>query len=181
MNNGKRLTILILLIATLAAALGWWHNMNKGRAALAFWGGRVAHRIRTAAAVELWVFATDDGFVARQEAFGNRVFRIARVIDISQAPGLVHARQALISDPSFDWEASVSGAAGGADTAKTSWQYAMRFSSEGESNFVLLDLEHAWAAEGEHPGRSAKLTIGDGLRKFLKEQLDAAQVANPKM
>jgi hypothetical protein len=163
-GSGKLLTVLILLIAALAAAVAWWHHMNKGRRALAFWGGQVAYRMRTAESVELWVLASGDEFPARQATFGGRVLPIAKVIDISQAPGLVHARQALISDASFDWEAA-------AGATKPSWQYAIRFTSAGESSFVLLDLERAWAAEGDDPGRVAKMVIGKGLRAFLEEQI----------
>ena len=170
---GKLLTLLILLIAVLAAALAWWHNMNKGRAALAFWSGSVAHRIRTADSVELWVLATGDDLVARREDFGGRQFWMAQVIDISQAPGLVHARQALISDASFDWEATAgaTGATGATGAGQADWQYAIRFTSDGQSTLVLLDLERAWAAQGDHPGRVARLLIADGLQEFLAEQV----------
>ena len=108
--------------------------MNKGRRALAFWGGQVAYRMRTADSVELWVLASGDEFSGASSNLRRPHLADCQGDRYFTAPGLVHARQALISDASFDWEAA-------AGATKPSWQYAIRFTSAGESSFVLLDLK----------------------------------------
>jgi hypothetical protein len=166
MNSGKLVTIFVLLLGAMAAAAAWWHNMNKGRSALELWSGQVAHRIRTAESVNLWVLAPNDLVEPIDRCvIGGQTYPAERAIDISQTPGLVHARQALISDASFDWDAPPAG-------AKPRWQYAIRFEADGDATYLLLDLDRAWVAEGENAERMAKLKIVDGLKKFISEQVE---------
>lgn len=79
--SGKLVVWGIVLVAAVLAAITVWHHWSKGQASIAYWGASDGENIRYAPLVHL-----------RQDQ---------QSIDISQARGLVHFRQALIEDASF--------------------------------------------------------------------------------
>jgi hypothetical protein len=157
LNSGKLVIIAILGAAVAAAGFAWWRQYQEGRRALAYWGTEGARLIRTAPEVELQMLGGGSNGADGQSIAARR--------DVSQARGLVHARQALISDVSFLWN----------DKAATApvWEYAFLF-RDGERDFtLLLDLSDGWAsAIGEQPVRLGP-TLSHGLGTFVAEQFAA--------
>jgi hypothetical protein len=93
----------MLLVAVLAAAFAWWWNFDRGRKTLEFFGPRAAQLIRTAPRVEILVVGgAAAGTMANDSVpFHGRVQPVYRRIDISRAPGLIHARTSLLADSSY--------------------------------------------------------------------------------
>ena len=82
-NRGTLAVLSILALALAMASFAWWYNWDRTQKCLALFGGEGASLIRTAPTVEL--------------------LASTGTIDISSAPGLVHARTALLSDSSYHW------------------------------------------------------------------------------
>ena len=171
MNAGKLVTLLILVVAILAASVAWWHNLQKGRQALEYWGGRSAYLIRQAPIVRLSKL-TPPASASPESSDSDALpggFATGETIDISQVRGLVHARQALISDASFDWNSR--------QPPSGPWQYGLAFSTatSSETVMVVLDLDRQLAMQDDG-AEAIKLNIAEGLKTFFEEQF-AAQPA----
>src|SRR4051812_13324226 len=91
-------------LALAAATFAWWWNYERGHRALAFYGADAATLIRTAPTVELFVSAPLETRPAGGEA--SHETGATRQLDISHAPGLIHARTSLLDDASYDWDAA---------------------------------------------------------------------------
>jgi hypothetical protein len=154
LNSGKLVILGMLAVALAAAAFAWWRQYHLGRRSLEYWGAEGARLIRAAPQVELVKLSG-----AAAEAPPNSLRR-----DVSQARGLVHARQALISDASFLW--------GDKPSTTPAWEYALVFRDGSREFTVLLDLSRDLAGSGalRAPVRLGP-TLSQGLRQFLAEQI----------
>jgi hypothetical protein len=161
LNSGKLAIATILAAAAAAAGVAWWYQFQQGRRALAYWVADGAFLIRRASKVELMGLGdvSPSGEDDRETVFGRTV--ISRR-NLARARGLVHARQALITDASFDWDSSA---------VDPSWEYAMRFADEGRETIIAFDLASGAARAVDQP---APLKLGPtlqlGVREFFTEQ-----------
>ena len=165
MNRGKLVILGILGAAIFAAGIAWWFQFHQGHQALAFWGGETARTIRLAKPV--WaqrivrlgdVWATGPLLTVDGESYQIQSSR-----EITKARGLVHARQALIQNLSFDWSDS-------GTTNDTDWTFAIRF-GETDQETLLLDLTNRRIRHKQRP-QWVGLKIADGLEVFLSEQFE---------
>jgi hypothetical protein len=168
-TSGQRVILLIVGTAVTASAVAWWYQFQQGRRILRLWGPAAAYRIRLAPECEVWRLKPA-GNLPGDLQIDQQPWSIVARQNISQTQGLVHARQALIQDASFDWNQPIP------DTMH--WQYALQFQdsrapSDSTSQTVLVfDLDRAVVRDVEHPEHAARIQpIADGLRTFFEEKL----------
>ena len=93
LDRGKLAVLTMFAVALAAATFAWWWNYNRGKRALEFYGPQAAQLIRTAPQVEILFVGpprpADAGSAAVDLVPGGRI--VVRKIDISKAPGLIHA------------------------------------------------------------------------------------------
>ena len=180
-GSGKALIIGIVLVALLMSGYAWWHQKQKGRHTLDFWGSRIALRLRYGKEIELLELSQPESAGTATSGstleIAGQSWGIAQSKMISKAKGLVHARQALVFDPSYEWNA--------APHKPPVWQYALRVTDEvdGESGLeattseqsngvvLLFDLEHSVAGTADG-SRTVQITIAKGLSTFFEENLE---------
>ena len=158
-HRGKFLIVAIFLVAVVAASFAWWHQYQKGRHALSLWGAGPAVLIRHAPRVELLRLKAPAEIAV---ILGHK--------DISRARGIVHARQALVEDASFDFQAA-------RGDCEPHWQYALRFSDAGQRATVQFDFD-CGRARLEESGQEVAMTpkLAAGMKKFIQEQLRPPEV-----
>jgi hypothetical protein len=151
--SGKLVIISILTLALAAAGISWWFRYTTTHRAVRFWGPGTARLIRDAPIVEFCEYgreANDD----YQKLVNRR--------DISNSPGLIHLRNALLEDRSFKWPAEY-GRPG-------SWGWALVF-RDPSGNAATLNFTSDWryvdSTEGEYI--VACEPISSGLEKFVDE------------
>ncbi len=205
-NAGRLTTLVIVGVALAAAAIAWVHQLHYGDQVLAQWGPQVASRIRSAEQVELLLLepmpsrdpendapsgtdsaragaaplapARSSRATERQRLQdGDRSYAVVGRIHLTGAPGLVHLRQALISDPSYRWDGP---SAGISDQQRPTWQYGLRFVTEQGDVLMLLDLQsERLGLAGQSEWISCE-PIAAGLRRFLQEQLELPSTMGPR-
>ena len=106
-KSGKLLILAILAIALTSGVFSWWFRWSATRRVAAFWGPEVTTIIRDAQRVEAYRLAPDGIETDQTLSAGKREYPVEKRIDASQGHGLVHLKQALLEDRSYDWEASV--------------------------------------------------------------------------
>jgi hypothetical protein len=170
-SRGKYAVLFILLLALAMAAFAWSWNFGQSQRCLDLYGGTAAMLIRTAQKVEILEIAS----ASDEESPSPEIVdiagvpvRIARHIDISKAPGLIHARTALVDDASFNWNEESTPAA---DPGRT----LVRFAAGNEETLLYFNFaNHRLMVLPD--GDSAQLVpkASEGWRSFIKRNTDVA-------
>ena len=185
----KRDRIVILLILGLALCATFfaaWFRWSQGYRALAYLGTEVSQKIRFAEKVELlWlespIFGTPNPAGMPNLTSGTNASESNRatiLIDgvqwlvmkrrnISDARGLVHARQSLIQDATYRWDDEPWG-------PDSSWTHAVVYSGKDLDAPVTLLFDLTQRTEGYvrklEGTQKQRLTIPQGFRTFFAEQ-----------
>ena len=134
MNRGTIATLVMVLLGAVMASYAWWHQVQRGKQIHQTWGTTAVQLIRHAPQVEvLWLQNSGDSSHPPIQDDG-RHYTIWKKKDVTNVPGLVHARHALISDFNYLWDADTPSA------GSTTWGYALRFSDD--PNSCTLFFEH---------------------------------------
>jgi hypothetical protein len=133
MNRGKLVIVFIFGLSAVMGGYAWWHHYTQGRRCLDLWGAEAAELIRYAPQVEVLQLAhSDTGDAETIQIQGESLAIAARKV-VTGTPGLVHARQALIEDASFNWQADLAG--------PSNWQYLLRFTRGDQQVSVAFDCD----------------------------------------
>ena len=156
---------MVLTAAGLGACSVWYHRAQTAQS-VAFWGPDVGKLVASAPHVEVfrlrWGSKVTDAVDALE--FDGREYFLRDGRDISRAPGLTHMRTALLTDASFDWQQPD-------PKSPTNWQYALRFSREGETVLAAVSLVDARLGRASRTPRTVSIEpIARGMTAFLEEQ-----------
>lgn len=171
--SGKWLILLIFGTALAMAIFAWSFQYMRGRRVLELYGADAARLIRVDAdrieLLQLGRVAAGDESIR----IGDEELPVAATIDISRARGIIHARQALIEDYSYDWDRSLA-------DCTPQWAYVLRFSHGDRHASAAIDTNcrrlrlletSAEAPLAEH--------LVHGMQTFVDEQLAAAKKQEP--
>jgi hypothetical protein len=173
-GTGKLAVLAMIAIALVAATFAWWWNFNRGRQAMAFFGPRAAHLIRTAPTVEILVVGGAESGVSTSDSIPmhGRTQPVYRRIDISKAPGLIHARASLLADSNYVRELRAG--------KSQSFTEVVRF-SDGMDEVLLAITEPDGLVEDVSRGKSMQLIkkTADGWRQFIERNVGATTPPGP--
>lgn len=168
--QGKHVIIFIFGTALVAAIFAWSFQYMRGRRILELWGADNARLIRVEGEeIQLLSLSPDtDATKAVRPAslkIDDQLFAVVRAVDITNAPGIIHARQALIEDASFQWDKP-------RGDCQSDWQYALEFRDGNRVATVLLDM-NCERARLLQSGNEAAIhpKIFAGWRTFIEEHV----------
>jgi hypothetical protein len=163
-TSGKLVIIGIVVVALVAAVASWWFRYNATHQAAEFWGPTAAQLIRDASHVLLcrkWegtepTTASDDELLLPNSS--TRV--ITRCHDVTAAPGILHLRNALLEDRSFEWPAKN-------QTLSDQWRWCLVF-----KNDAADDVVYVWFSPDLNLAANS-LASSDALRVISCEPISA--------
>jgi len=168
--SGKLLIIGILTVALLGAGTSWWFRYSATHQAATFWGPSAAV-MRDARVVELW---TPVNFHPELDDARLSVDN-SELHDISSARGLVHLRNALLEDHSFEWPPiKIS-----PDVHWTEWTRGLRFRDGSTDVLVLFSPDFKFVRLANASEMLSCEPIAKGLREMFAEFSGAATIAPP--
>ncbi|MCA9120874.1 MAG: hypothetical protein H6822_31730 [Planctomycetaceae bacterium] len=131
MNQGKLIIVFIFGLSAVMGGYAWWHHYTQGRRCVEFWGAKNGESIRYSPRVEVLKLTPAVTTDADLVQIGDDSYSIVCQRDITATPGLVHARQALIEDASYIWEAEING--------HDDWHYVLQFTDDQKQVRVAFD------------------------------------------
>jgi hypothetical protein len=161
MSRGTWVIIGMICVGVAASLFAWAFVWRNSQRLLKLWGGDVASMIRTSPRVELLRLARGSRSGAESIRIKDQDYQVELAQDVTHRPGLIHARAALISDASFDWDRQ---------TGEANWQFALRFIDARRQATLAFDLESAQViciGRSESAALSHKIT--QGLQTFFRE------------
>ncbi|MCA9211451.1 MAG: hypothetical protein KDB27_00165 [Planctomycetales bacterium] len=156
-TGGKLLVIGIVAVAVAASVFAWNFRKQQSHRTLGFFGGTNASLIRTAQKVE-WLEVEH----SPSEPPTTTNLKFSPPLDVTDQRGLIHARAALISDVSFDWDTPPDG---------NDWEFAMRFIGKDDASCtVLFDISSKKCLCLDN-GNSVSIgeKLAEGLHTFRSE------------
>lgn len=181
LDRGKLAVLLMLTVAVAAAGFAWWWNVERTKRSLALYGSEGAWLVRNGQLVEILKLASDkagelsgdDAADDASLAVGNLRFKVVARYDVSRVKGLIHARAALVDDPSYEWETPPQGVRGDANP------WLVRFADERGEIYLAIDPKERRLTVLP-AGKSVRLIpkIADGWQSFLDRH--AAQTTPPE-
>lgn len=162
MQRGKWAVVFMLVLGLSAAVFAWQWNRARGRQAAEFWGADVAKLIRSAKQVE--AFRLDGGPFEIEP-------KVLETKDVSKAPGLLHARNALLEDASFEREHP--------SAADPLFKYAVRF-TDGERHATLYLDPNTRQIRSDRRAANGELVpkVSEGWRKAFERYFATAAKAD---
>ena len=174
--QGKYVILFIFGSAIAAAVFAWSFQYLRGRRILELWGADNARLIRfegkrvTLLTLKPHEEQSDDA--ARTINVDKLAFDVVAQKQISEAPGIIHARQALIEDASFQWDKP-------RGDCEAQWRYALEFREGNQVATVLLDM-HCQRARLLENGHEAAIhpKIFTGWETFIGEHTEAESTSD---
>jgi hypothetical protein len=172
MQSGKAVIVSMLILGLAAGGLGVWLRYRQGRRALEYWGVESALLIRDADQVELLeLVSAEDPAAASlpgpELVVGNGRWKTSTRRDVTPVPGILHVRQTLLDDNTFDWRAAL-------PACPHTRQYALRFTQGDQRLAVVFDLECKMLRWGQ--SRPVSIApVATFLTRWTREQIDAAR------
>jgi hypothetical protein len=133
---GKVVVLSIFAVAILAAVFAWWWRFTSQREIQEFWGPDAPRIISTAEQVTAWRRATTGPELSPEDRAWLQGTASDGIVDISLAPGLLHARHSLLEKASYDWPRTIA-----ASADPVAWQDGVRFQKGGDTVTLLFDFE----------------------------------------
>src|SRR5262245_54198264 len=156
--SGKLLIIGILAVAFVAAGTSWWFRFSSTHRVATFWGPTVAQVIRDARVVELWLPANPH----ENTRSASLVIHHSDLHNISSAHGLVHLRNALLEDHSFNWPpVKVS--------PDVEWTQGLRFLDGSTGVLVMFSRDFKFARTPNGEEMLSCEPMAKGLREMFAE------------
>ena len=164
MIRGKFVILFVFTLGVAAALFAIWYNHRLTSRALAFLGPEVAPLVTRARQVELLRFSGTDGS-GDWLSVDNLRLKIDARRDISDAPGLIHARHALRQNASYIWDVP-------AEHVEPRWDCALRFVRPPDAAVLVFDFTSGRALVLQN-GNMATMggKLAEGLQRYLEELL----------
>ena len=150
-----------------AAGTSWWFRYSATHRAAEFWGPQEARLIRDAPVVEFWVHEPPGDLETTVAALTGTVVDPEKVRDITAARGLVHLRNALLDNRSFNWPPIPPKA-----DVRWGWVLSFRNGSANERTLLVLSADCKQIASIDRPGLVlSSEPIAAGLSEMITEFL----------
>jgi hypothetical protein len=144
-NTGRIVILGMVVIALLAALYAQWHLYFDSRRALEYYGADASTLVQQSDHLDLLYLApVTPELQARRLAeitILDETYVVTKMANIDKAPGVIHARTALLSDSNYDWISTANGS--------PNWVYAFQFRKNKSTAIVAFS-----------PGSSQAILVG---------------------
>lgn len=192
MNRSKSVILAMVLMGVFLGGFAWWARYTRSRVVLDKLGRDAVVAIRTGKPVELMrveqapttstAASSDDVTASSTESASETPatpstptpetaattpitlpgLRFSKSVDITDAPGLIHARHHLIHEKGYAWDEALP------DDYVPAWDYALRFVNSGTTTTMLIDFANRRALFPERQlDVSLQPILADALQKFF--------------
>lgn len=173
MNRSKSVIVAMVTVGVVMALFAWWNRYQGSQRILATWGPEAVVAIRKGERVELLYLDSEASASGERISLESRPsapgepssttsFRISRTIDITDAPGLIHARHHLLHERGFAWGL-------GETECESEWELALRFVHGDNVATLALDFQCNRIYFVERGVSANMQPIASSLRKFLDD------------
>lgn len=157
MYSGTKLVLLIVGVALTAGGLSWWYRYEAAHRATRFWGPEAAALIAQPSEVR--------GFAIQNET--PRQLGIGQSPVLTKTPGMVHLRNALLSDRNYHWDD---------EPVAGNWRWCLQFADEGCTATVLFAADFTRLGLQREPGGTIRTANCQPMAITLRDYFRSAGI-----
>lgn len=163
MVQGKFVIIAMVTVGLGLSGFAWWARYQGSRQVLSVWGPDAVIAIRQGREVELLRLSDTamEGQSTETMKIQDREVFVQSSTDITQVPGLIHARHHLIHEKGFGWKDPRP------DGCEPNWDVAIRFRMDQRVATLAMDFQCNRAFLVERDAEVSMKPISASMRKFL--------------
>lgn len=190
--QGKIVICTMVAVGIGMAGFAWWARFSASRRILDNFGAQVTVAVRSGEPVELWRLSpvvSAGNLQPVESKQGETLAYVDQRLDITDTPGLIHARHHLLHERGFDWgrreRAEDPTVTEPVDARATEiehapgWGYALHFRHERGNATWLLDFARQRAKIIEADVEVGVSPIAPSLEKFVLELLPRQDPVEP--
>lgn len=163
MVQGKFVIIAMVAVGLGLSGFAWWARYQGSRQVLTVWGPDAVVAIRQGKEVEL--LRLSDEATEQQSTESMKIrdleVHVQSTTDITEVPGLIHARHHLIHQKGFGWDEPRP------DDCEPTWDVAIRFRMGERVATLAMDFQCNRAYLVERDAEVSMEPIAASMRKFL--------------
>jgi hypothetical protein len=169
MQSGTKLVFGIFGLAVAAGVLSWWYRYEAAHRATTFWGPHFAELIAKPSEVTAFGLEAISPIESSGEAFSilGKPYTPTNRKDITKVPGLVHLRNAILTDSNYRWDHEI---------ANDDWRWCLEFA--GESGKATLLFNEDFTIVGRMNQRADQVRVVDcqPMAETLREYFRSSKI-----
>jgi hypothetical protein len=130
MQSGTKLVLGIFGLAVAAGVLSWAYRYEATHDASVFWGPRAIELIAKPSTVIVFELPEEPKSAGDSIQIFSKTYRRVEIKNLSDAPGMIHLRNAILTDDNYNWGES-------ADTFD--WRWCLEFSRDRQKVTILFN------------------------------------------
>jgi hypothetical protein len=132
MQSGSKLVLGIFGLALAAGIVSWWYRYEAAHRSTTFWGPHFAALIAKPSEVTAFGLEEVSPTDSSDESFPilNKTYNPIDRKDVTKTAGMVHLRNAILSDSNYHWDREAS---------TDDWRWCLEFIGEGRKATILFN------------------------------------------
>ena len=171
MQAGTKLVLGIFGLAVTAGVLSWWYRYEAAHRSTTFWGPHFAELIARPADVTAFGLEAIPPTESSKEAFsilGKPYSPIDRK-DITQTPGMVHLRNAILTDTNYRWDHEI---------ANDDWRWCLQFAGNDRKATILFNEDFSILGRMNQRADQVRVVDCQPMAETLQEYFRSSKIFN---
>lgn len=171
MQSGTKLVLGIFGLALAAGVISWWYRYEAAHRSTTFWGPHFAELIARPSDVSAFGLQEISPAESNDESFPilDKTYYPINRQDITKTPGLVHLRNAILSDSNYHWDHEI---------AFDDWRWCLQFVGAGRKATILFDEDFTVLGRLNQRGDNLRIVDCQPMAETLREYFDSSGIFN---
>lgn len=172
MHSGSKLVLGLIWLALAAGLLSWWYRYEAAHRSTTFWGPHLAELIARPSAVMAFGLektspteSSDESFLILDEPYSPTDRR-----NITKAAGMVHLRNAILSDGNYRWDREVT---------TDDWRWCMQFEGNGRKATILFNADFTVLGRMNQRADQIRAVDCQPMAETLQEYFESSKIFAP--
>jgi hypothetical protein len=167
MQSGTKLVLGIFGLALAAGVLSWWYRYEAAHESTTFWGPHFAELIANPSNVS--AFALEATTESSDEAFSilEKPYSPVDRKDITQTPGMVHLRNAILTDTNYHWDHEIE---------NDDWRWCLEFVGDGRKATILFNEDFTILGRMNQRADQVRVVDCQPMAETLREYFKSSKI-----
>jgi hypothetical protein len=169
MQSGTKLVLGIFGLAVAAGVLSWWYRYEAAHRSTTFWGPHFAELIATPSEVSAFGLEEISPPEPNNTSFTilDKSYNTTNQRDITKVPGMVHLRNAILSDSNYHWDHEIN---------NDDWRWCVEFTGDGHKATILFNEDFTILGRMNQRADQIRVVDCEPMAETLREYFQSSEI-----